>query len=83
MSYLQQLSIIVILLTSRSTFAQLDFEQEPILYSSAIATDPVARLNKEDQVGRCFSRVGTAARLLEVTYGGIDGAGIQSGSGVF
>ncbi|MEJ7593352.1 MAG: hypothetical protein WKF77_17555 [Planctomycetaceae bacterium] len=44
MSYLRNLSLIVILLTSRSASAQLDFEQEPILYSSATATDPVARL---------------------------------------
>lgn len=42
--YLRTLSTIVILLSVRVACAQLDFEQEPIRYSSATATDPVARL---------------------------------------
>ncbi len=44
MLQLRNLSLIVILLTSGSASAQLDFEQEPILYSSTTPTDPVARL---------------------------------------
>ena len=52
MSYLRNLSLIVILLTSRSVSAQLDFEQEPILYSSATATDPVARLIERIKSGQ-------------------------------
>ncbi len=43
-SFLKILSFIVILLSSSVAFAQLDFEQEPILYSSAMATDPVAKI---------------------------------------
>ncbi len=42
--YLQTLTYIVILLSANVSSAQLDFEQEPIRYSSATATDPIARL---------------------------------------
>ena len=51
MQYLRSGSLLVILLTSRTVLAQLDFEQEPIHYSSAKATDPVARLMERLQSG--------------------------------
>ncbi len=44
MSHLRPLMFVVFVLNFRTASAQLDFEQEPILYSSATATDPVARL---------------------------------------
>ena len=42
--YLRTLLFVVILLRFSVASAQLDFEQEPILYSSAKATDPIATL---------------------------------------
>ena len=42
--YLRTLPFIVILLSFSIASAQLDFEQEPIRYSFATATDPIARL---------------------------------------
>ncbi len=51
MSHLRPLLFIVTLLNLRSVSAQLDFEQEPILYSSATATDPVARLIEKMKSG--------------------------------
>ena len=50
MSYLRYLPVVV-LLTSRCISAQLDFEQEPILYSSSTATDPVSRLIEKIKSG--------------------------------
>lgn len=44
MSYLRPFALVVFLLNFGIASAQLDFEQEPIFYSSAAATDRVARL---------------------------------------
>jgi len=51
MHHLRIGSVLILLLTSRTVIAQLDFEQEPILYSSTKATDPVARLMDRLQNG--------------------------------
>lgn len=44
MRQIRSLSFVVILFNSCLAMAQLDFEQEPILYSSATATDAVSQL---------------------------------------
>ena len=62
MSQVRPLLFIVFMLRFSTAFAQLDFEQEPILYSSATATDPVARL-----IGRIKS--GEASLMWEPQHG--------------
>lgn len=51
MFYLRVRPLIVLLCMAQTAFAQLDFEQEPINYSTAKATDPVARLMERIQNG--------------------------------
>lgn len=51
MSNFRLLVFVVSLLNFSIATAQLDFEQEPILYSSATATDPVARLIEKIKSG--------------------------------
>ena len=49
--YLRSLLFLLILLKFSIASAQLDFEQEPILYSSTKTTDPVARLMEKIRSG--------------------------------